>query len=119
MLIDNETASSAEVLAGALKENNRATVVGQQTYGKGCTQYLLKLPDLKGNLPAGGMRLTVAKIFSPKGLPYTGRGVQPDIAVERGASDNPSMMTPGGLVLDGQVSAGILEAQRLLAMGPR
>ena len=119
VLIDNETASSAEVLAGALKENNRATVVGQQTYGKGCTQYLLKLPDLKGNLPAGGMRLTVAKIFSPKGLPYTGRGVQPDIAVERGASDNPSMMTPGGLVLDGQVSAGILEAQRLLAMGPR
>ena len=104
VLIDDQTASSAEVLAGALKENNRATLVGQRTYGKGCTQYLLKLPDLKGNLPAGGMRLTVAKVFSPKGLPYTGRGVQPDIDVTGS---------------DAQFSAGILEAQRLLAMSPR
>jgi carboxyl-terminal processing protease len=118
VLIDNDTASSAEVLAGALKENNRATVVGQPTFGKGCTQYLLKLPDFKGNLPAGGMRLTVAKVFSPKGLPYTGRGVQPDIAVELGAMPTPSMMQ-GGLSFDAQLSAGVLEAQRLLSTSPR
>jgi carboxyl-terminal processing protease len=117
VLIDAETASSAEVLAGALKDNARASLVGQSTYGKGCTQFVLKLPDFKGGLPAGGMRLTVAKVFSPKGLPYTGRGVLPDVAVEMDAmmpSPSPSMM-----MLDAQRTAAQLEAQRLLMMAPR
>ncbi len=108
VLTDNDTASAAEVLAGALKENNRATLVGQPTYGKGCTQFVLKLPDFKGGLPAGGMRLTVAKVFSPKGLPYTGRGVLPDINVDA--------MSSG---FDGPLNAAQLEAQRLVMMGPR
>ncbi len=103
VLIDGETASSAEVLAGALKELNRATLIGEPTYGKGCTQFLLKLPDFKGGLPAGGMRLTVAKVFSPKGLPYTGRGVLPDITV-------------GGTMSFDALAAGQTEAQRLLMM---
>jgi carboxyl-terminal processing protease len=115
VLIDNDTASSAEVLAGALKENNRATLVGQLTFGKGCTQFLLKLPDFKGGLPAGGMRLTVAKVYSPKGLPYTGRGVVPDIVVDRPVVPaNPSIPTP-----DAQVTAAQIEVQRLLALAPR
>jgi carboxyl-terminal processing protease len=114
ILIDNDTASSAEVLAGALKENNRATLVGQQTYGKGCTQFLLKLPDFKGGLPTGGMRLTVAKVFSPKGLPYTGRGVLPDIAAEADLMMAQSMMRG-----DAPLTAALIETQRLLMMGPR
>lgn len=108
VLIDNETASSAEVLAGALKELNRATLIGEPTFGKGCTQFLIKLPDFKGGLPAGGMRLTVAKVFSPKGLPYTGRGVLPDIAVGGMAMES---MTMGAIP-----AAAELEAQRLLSM---
>jgi carboxyl-terminal processing protease len=108
VLIDNDTASSAEVLAGALKENNRAILVGQPTYGKGCTQYLLKLPDFKGGLPAGGMRLTVAKVFSPKGLPYTGRGVLPDIVVDRDS-----------MMYDATLATAQAEVQRVLSMGPR
>jgi carboxyl-terminal processing protease len=113
VLTDNDTASAAEVLAGALKENRRATLVGEPTYGKGCTQFVLKLPDFKGGLPAGGMRLTVAKVYSPKGLPYTGRGVFPDILVSRDGMLSESMIP------DAQVTAARLEAQRLLMMGPR
>jgi carboxyl-terminal processing protease len=113
VLIDNDTASSAEVVAGALKDNRRATLIGEPTYGKGCTQYVLKLPDFKGGLPAGGMRLTVAKVYSPKGLPYTGRGVLPDILVSRDGMPNDSMMP------NSQLTAARLEAQRLLMMGPR
>src|SRR2546425_13201538 len=45
VLIDGETASAAEVLAGALKDNNRGRLVGQTTFGKGCTQTLFKLPQ--------------------------------------------------------------------------
>ncbi len=112
LLIDGDTASAAEVVAGALKENSRATVVGQPTFGKGCTQFLVKLPDFKGGLPAGGMRLTVAKVFSPKGLPYTGRGIVPDVPVEREAA--PSLGT-----IDAQLAAAHLEAQRLIGLTPR
>lgn len=82
VLIDQDTASAAEVLAGALKENDRARVYGQPSFGKGCTQVLLKLPAAQG-VPTGGIRITIARFFSPKGLPYSGRGVLPDVAVER------------------------------------
>jgi carboxyl-terminal processing protease len=77
VLIDGDTASAAEVLAGALKDHKRGRLVGQTTFGKGCTQCILKLPA-EGNVPTGGLRLTVARFFSPDGLPYTGRGVVPD-----------------------------------------
>jgi carboxyl-terminal processing protease len=91
VLVDADTASAAEVLAGALKENKRARVIGQTTYGKGCAQGLLKLP-LQGALssPAqptvgvgtGAIRITIARFFSPTGKAYSGRGVEPDIAAE-------------------------------------
>ncbi len=82
VLVDNDTASAAEVLAGALKDNNRATLIGQTTYGKGCTQCVLKLPNATGGIPTGGMRLTVARFFSPKGVAYSGRGVIPNIFID-------------------------------------
>jgi carboxyl-terminal processing protease len=91
VLVDSDTASAAEVLAGALKENKRARVVGLTTYGKGCSQGLLKLPQ-EGALRSppqssvgpetGGIRITIARFFSPTGQPYSGRGVDPDIFAE-------------------------------------
>lgn len=82
VLVDNDTASAAEVLAGALKENGRATLIGQTTFGKGCTQCVLRIADAPGGVPTGGMRLTVARFFSPKGQPYSGRGVIPHIFID-------------------------------------
>jgi carboxyl-terminal processing protease len=92
VLVDGDTASAAEVLAGALKENKRAKVIGQTTYGKGCSQGLLKLPA-EGALrtpavtmpnagPTGGIRITIARFFSPTGQPYSGRGVEPDLPAD-------------------------------------
>jgi carboxyl-terminal processing protease len=82
VLIDGETASAAEVLAGALKEG-RATraaptvVVGQTSYGKGSIQCIIPLEKGLLERPTA-IRLTVAKLFSPTNQPYTGRGVTPD-----------------------------------------
>jgi carboxyl-terminal processing protease len=74
VLIDAETASAAEVVAGALKENHRATLVGVPTYGKGSIQ----CPVALENMPAG-LWITVAKFYSPNHQPYNGRGVTPHI----------------------------------------
>jgi carboxyl-terminal processing protease len=77
VLIDGETASAAEVLAGALKENQRATLVGAATFGKGTIQ----CPVALDSIPAG-IWLTVARFCSPSNQPYSGRGVSPHILAE-------------------------------------
>jgi carboxyl-terminal processing protease len=115
VLIDGDTASAAEVLAGALKDNRRARLVGQTTFGKGCTQCILELPSATGGVPTGGMRLTVARFFSPEGIPYNGRGVSPHLFVERLGMGG-SMM---GGEADQQLSIALQEAQRLAPELPR
>ena len=78
VLVDGETASSAEVLAGALKEQYRsARLFGQTTYGKGSIQSVIPLRK-----SPGGIRITVAHLFSPSRQPYTGRGIVPDVLVD-------------------------------------
>ncbi len=109
VLIDGDTASAAEVLAGALKENQRARLIGQTTFGKGFTQILVRLPPGPGNLPTGGLRLTVTRFFSPTGQPYSGRGVAPHLFVDR------LPMEP----IDTQLDEAKLEALRLLEMAAK
>jgi carboxyl-terminal processing protease len=82
VLIDGETASAAEVLAGALKEVRSPRVptrlLGSRTYGKGSVQSMIALDRPPLDKLPGGIRLTVARLFSPSNQPYTGRGVEPD-----------------------------------------
>lgn len=73
VLIDGETASAAEVFAGALKEHQRARLVGSPTFGKGTMQHVWPVAD------GGALRLTLARLFGPRGLPYQGLGVLPDL----------------------------------------
>jgi carboxyl-terminal processing protease len=77
VLVDGETASAAEVVAGALKENERALLVGQQTYGKGSIQKLLTLRA------GGGLYLTLARLYAPRGQPFAGVGVTPHFVENR------------------------------------
>jgi carboxyl-terminal processing protease len=77
VLIDGDSASSSEIFAGAIRDHARGRIVGARSYGKGSIQGIFPLES------AGvGMRLTTAKFFSPKGLPYSGVGVEPDLAVQ-------------------------------------
>ena len=77
VVIDGESASSSEIFAGAMRDHGRATLVGTRSYGKGSIQGIFPL-DVGGV----GMRLTTAKFFSPKGLPYSRVGVEPDLQVQ-------------------------------------
>jgi carboxyl-terminal processing protease len=82
VLIDRYTESSAEVLAAALKERPRTKLVGQTTFGKGCSQTFLCLKTGDRKL-VGAICITVEKFFSPKtGDSYHGRGIEPDTPVE-------------------------------------
>ena len=84
VLIDAETASAAEVVAAALKDNGRAVVVGMASFGKGAVQIPVKLtrPD-EADDPGpprprtGAVRVTIARLFSPRGTPINGAGVTP------------------------------------------
>jgi carboxyl-terminal processing protease len=78
VLIDGETASSAEVLAGALKDNGRAKLVGQTTYGKGTIQCVIPLDKRNFERMPAGIRITVAKLLSPNWQPYSGKGIAPN-----------------------------------------
>jgi carboxyl-terminal processing protease len=78
LLIDGETASAAEVVAGALKDHGRAVLVGQPTFGKCSIQRVLQLEASRG-----GIRVTLARFLSPGGTSYNIRGVMPDILEER------------------------------------
>ncbi|WP_166420930.1 S41 family peptidase [Pseudoalteromonas sp. Z1A8] len=78
VLINENSASAAEILAAALKDNKRATVVGSQSFGKGSVQSLIPLGD--GNT---ALKLTTAKYFTPLGKSIDGIGITPDVAVNQ------------------------------------
>lgn len=78
VLVDGDTASAAELLAGALRDNGRATLVGQPTYGKWSIQRVLQL-DTAG----AGVRVTLARFFSPANKSYAAQGISPDRPVGR------------------------------------
>jgi carboxyl-terminal processing protease len=79
VLIDGETASAAEVLAGALKEHRRATLLGQTTFGKGSLQCVASLDKPPLDKMPAAIRITVARLLSPDRHPYSGDGVAPDV----------------------------------------
>ena len=84
VLVNENTAAAAEVLAAALQDNQRATLVGQTTLGKGSVQVIRELSF------GGALRYTAAYYLSPQGRGIDGLGVTPDFLVERqsGAADN-------------------------------
>jgi carboxyl-terminal processing protease len=75
VLVDKNTASAAEILAGALQARGRAVLVGQTTYGKGVVQEWLPLPNNDG-----GIHLTVARWLTPDKVWIQGKGLAPDVA---------------------------------------
>lgn len=76
VLVDKYSASASEILAGALKEHGRATLVGTQTYGKGTVQSVHSLSD------GSGLAVTIARYYPPSGADINQKGISPDIYEE-------------------------------------
>lgn len=76
VLVNENTASASEILAGALKDNNKATIIGTKTYGKGVIQSLMKLKD------GSGLKVTMAEYCTPNRNKINKIGIEPNIIVE-------------------------------------
>lgn len=120
VLIDKDSASAAEIFAGAIRDHGRGVVVGERSFGKGSVQGIFSLQTCSihpNTLQAAhaGIRLTTAKFYSPKGRAYSGTGVEPDLLVHRVArrSEAGDAMTTASTE-DYVLSAADEQARRLI-----
>ena len=92
VLVDENSASASEILAGALKDNKRATVVGSRTFGKGTVQSVHSLSD------GSGLAVTISRYYPPSGIDINKKGIAPDIqqgltkVQQRRLNSNPSLI---------------------------
>jgi carboxyl-terminal processing protease len=81
VLVNKGSASASEIVASALRDNGRAVILGETTFGKGSVQTVLPLSD------NSAVRLTTSKYYTPKGLSIHEKGVEPDIIVAKEVND--------------------------------
>lgn len=76
VLVNEGSASASEILSGAIRDLDRAKIIGKKTYGKGVVQNVISLPD------GDGLKLTTSEYFTPSGKSINKKGIEPDIEVD-------------------------------------
>jgi carboxyl-terminal processing protease len=107
VLIDGNTASSAEIVAAALQDAGRALLVGSSSFGKGSVQHVTQLPN------GGELFITWSRIYAPSGYSFDGQGIQPNLCLTRPGVTAESLVDEAGRVDRGAQS--LLVRQRMAA----
>ena len=97
VLINQGSASASEIVAGALKDHSRATLLGTKSYGKGSVQSVLPLTDERA------IKLTTAYYYTPNGATIHKQGIVPDIQLE--VSDNDAVLAEAVRILKVELHA--------------
>jgi len=82
VLINEGSASAAEIVAGALQDHNRAIIMGSTSFGKGSVQTIIELED------GYGLKVTTARYYTPSGRSIQAKGIEPDIALKNISLEN-------------------------------
>ena len=108
VLVNGGTASASEIVAGALQDHKRATVIGMTSFGKGSVQTIIPLGENRGAL-----RLTTARYYTPSGHSIQAQGIIPDIQVAQGdEAAVPKLARPSEADLRGHLSGEPIPAKR-------
>jgi carboxyl-terminal processing protease len=91
VLVNSGSASASEIVAGALKDHNRAELIGHKTYGKGSVQTVMPLAQ------GGAIKLTTSRYYTPSGVSIHGKGITPDL-VAQGPEEAPADLRAAGKV---------------------
>jgi carboxyl-terminal processing protease len=110
VLVNGGSASAAEIVAGALKDQHRAKLMGRTTFGKGSVQTVIPLSDDRA------LKLTTSLYYTPSGVSINHRGIAPDIELERDAKA-PATAVPENAPLQ-QRDAGVKRALQELKVSP-
>jgi carboxyl-terminal processing protease len=118
ILVNDGTASASEIVAGALQDHKRAVVVGTRSFGKGSVQTLFGLDD------GAGLKLTIARYFTPSGRSIQDVGITPDVPVSAAEGLPPGLKGAERTKVDPQVAAAVdvisrWPAQKNLARGTK
>ena len=108
VLINGGSASASEIVAGALQDHKRATILGITSFGKGSVQTVLPLGEGRGAL-----RLTTARYYTPSGHSIQAQGIIPDIQVAQGDETSlPKMLRPSEADLQGHLAGEMVPVKR-------
>ncbi|MFO1466978.1 MAG: S41 family peptidase [Steroidobacteraceae bacterium] len=118
VLVNAGSASAAEIVAAALHDNHRATLVGRRTFGKGSVQTIIPLSDSRA------LKLTTSRYFTPSGASINHKGIEPDVLIERDAGPAPGTDGEDDAAIgkDAEVRRALQELHRLgtqAAHGPQ
>jgi carboxyl-terminal processing protease len=113
VLVNEGTASASEIVAGALQDHKRAKLVGTRTFGKGSVQTLFGLDD------GAGLKLTIARYFTPSGRSIQDTGIQPDLPIAAGGDLPAGLRGEQRTQADAQLRAALDVLERGLRAGPQ